>query len=50
LEIPLWIKVFGWYLGRGVVLAKDNLAKQNWHGSMKCVFCHQNETIKHLFF
>jgi hypothetical protein len=29
---------------------KDNLVKQNWHGSKKCVFCHQDETIKHLFF
>jgi hypothetical protein len=22
----------------------------SWHGSQKCVFCHQNESIKHLFF
>jgi hypothetical protein len=27
LKIPLWIKVFGWYLCKGVVLTKDNLAK-----------------------
>ena len=25
-------------------------AKQNWQGSKSCMFCHQNETIKHLFF
>jgi hypothetical protein len=50
LKIPLRIKVFGWYLRKGVVLTKDNLAKRNWHGSKKCVFCHQDETIKHLFF
>jgi hypothetical protein len=50
LKIPLQIKVFGWYLRNGVVLTKDNLGKQNWHGSKKCVFCHQDETIKHLFF
>jgi hypothetical protein len=50
LKIPLRIKVFGWYLRKGVILTKDNLAKRNWHGSKKCVFCHQNETIKHLFF
>jgi hypothetical protein len=50
LKIPLQIKVFGWYLRKGVVLTKDNLAKQNWYGSKKCVFCHQDETIKHLFF
>jgi hypothetical protein len=50
LKIPLRIKVFGWYLRKGVILTKDNLAKRNWHGSKKCVFCHQDETIKHLFF
>jgi hypothetical protein len=45
LKIPLRIKVFGWYLRKGVILTKDNLAKQNWHGSRKCVCCHQDETI-----
>ena len=38
------------YLRRGVILTKDNLAKRNWHGSKKCVFCHHDKTIKHLFF
>jgi hypothetical protein len=38
LKILLRIKVFGWYLHKGVVLAKYNLAKRNWHGSKKCVF------------
>jgi hypothetical protein len=32
------------------VLTKDNLAEWNWHGSKRCVFCHHDETIKHLFF
>jgi hypothetical protein len=50
LKIPLRIKVFGWYLRKTVVLTKDNLAKRNWHGSIKCVFCHQDEKIKHLLF
>jgi hypothetical protein len=27
LKIPLHIKVFGWYLRKGVILTKDNLAK-----------------------
>ena len=39
-----------WYLRRGVVLTKDNLARRNWPGSKKCCFCTHNETIKHLFF
>jgi hypothetical protein len=50
LKLPLRIKVFGWYLCKEVVLTKDNLAKRNWHGSKRCVFCHHDETIKHLFF
>jgi hypothetical protein len=50
LKIPLRIKVFGWYLCKGVTLTKDNLAKRNWHGCRKCVFCPQDEIIKHLFF
>jgi hypothetical protein len=50
LRIPLKTKVFAWYLRRGVILTKDNLAKRNWHGCKRCVFCHEDETIKHLFF
>jgi hypothetical protein len=49
-KAPLKIKIFLWYLRRGVVLTKDNLAKRNWHGSKMCCFCHKDETIKHLFF
>ena len=50
MKIPLKTKVFAWYLRRGVILTKDNLAKRNWHGSKKCVFCQHDETITHLFF
>ena len=50
LKAPLKIKIFLWYLRRGVILTKDNLAKHNWNGSVKCCFCHKDETIKHLFF
>jgi hypothetical protein len=50
LKLPLRVKVFGWYLQKGVIFIKDNLARQNWHGSKKCVFCHHDESIKHLFF
>jgi hypothetical protein len=46
MKIPLKTKIFAWYLRR---LTKDNLAKRNWQMSKKCVFCHQDETIKHLF-
>ena len=50
LKAPSKIKVFLWYLHRGVVLTKDNLVIRNWHGSKQCCFCHKDETIKHLFF
>ena len=33
LKAPLKIKKFLWYLRRGVILTKDNLAKRNWHGN-----------------
>ena len=49
MKIPLKNKVFAWYLRRGVILTKDNLAKRNWNGSKKCVFCHKDETIKRFF-
>jgi hypothetical protein len=50
MKIPLQIKVFAWYLCRGVILTKDNLVRRNWKGIPKCCFCHHDETIKHLFF
>src|SRR3954469_6971261 len=50
MKIPLKIKVFAWYLRKGVILLKDNLVKRNWQGSKKCVSCAHAETIKHLFF
>ena len=48
MKIPLKTKLFAWYLRRGIILTKDNLVKRNWHRSKSCVFCHQEETIKHL--
>jgi hypothetical protein len=50
MKIPLKTKKLGWYLCRGVIITKDNLAKRNWYGSSQYVFCHKDETIKHLFF
>ncbi|WVZ53298.1 hypothetical protein U9M48_004264 [Paspalum notatum var. saurae] len=50
IKVLLKIKIFLWYLRKGIVLTKDNLAKRNWQGSKQCCFCHKDETIKHLFF
>jgi len=37
-------------LQKGVVLTKDNLARRQWKGSIKCCFCNFDEAIQHLFF
>ncbi|WVZ49767.1 hypothetical protein U9M48_001096 [Paspalum notatum var. saurae] len=50
LKVPLKIKIFLWFLKRGVVLTKDNLAKRQWKDNLKCSFCNANETLQHLFF
>jgi len=49
-KLPLKIKIFMWYLKRGVILTKDNLARRNWHGDKTCSVCHSLETTQHLFF
>jgi len=49
IKIPTRIKIFLWYLKRGVVLTKDNLARRNWNGDTRCSFCHSPESIHHLF-
>ena len=49
LKLPLKIKIFMWYLIKGVTLTKDNLARLRWKGSLKCCCCNLNETIQHLF-
>ena len=50
LKLPLKIKVFMWYLYKGVILTKDNLARRQWQGDRKCCFCSLNESIQHLLF
>uniref|UniRef100_A0A8I6WC46 Reverse transcriptase zinc-binding domain-containing protein n=1 Tax=Hordeum vulgare subsp. vulgare TaxID=112509 RepID=A0A8I6WC46_HORVV len=49
IKVPLKIKVFMWFLHKGVVLTKDNLIKRSWRGRSNCCYCDQNETIRHLF-
>jgi hypothetical protein len=48
--ISLKIKIFMWYVYKGIVLTKDNLAKHNWDESKQCSFCCRDESIQHLFF
>jgi hypothetical protein len=49
-KVPLKIKIFIWYLWKGVILTKDNLAKRQRKGCTRCCFCSEQETIQHLFF
>ena len=37
LKAPLKIKIFLWFLRRGVILTKDNFAKRNWQGTTSVV-------------
>jgi hypothetical protein len=46
MKLPLKIKIFLWFLKKGVTLTKDNLAKRNWNGSKVGSFCSSLETIK----
>ena len=50
LKVPLKVKIFVWFLIKGVILTKDNFLKWNWKGDEKCYFCNNKETIQHLFF
>jgi hypothetical protein len=50
LKVPLKIKIFMWYVYKCVILTKDNLARKNWYGDLKCSFCNADENIQHLFF
>jgi hypothetical protein len=50
LKLPLKIKVFMWYLYKGVILTKDNLARRQWQKDRKCCLCSSNESIQHLLF
>ena len=45
LKVPSKIKIFLWYLNKGVILTKDNLIKRKWKGDAKCCFCNCDETI-----
>lgn len=51
LKLHLRIKIFFWYLIKGVVLTKDNLTKWQWRASLMCCYCNfLDESIHLLFF
>ena len=40
-KMPMKIKIFMWYLKRGVILTKDNLARWNWNGKKLSVLSYK---------
>jgi hypothetical protein len=48
MKIPLKNQIFAWYLRRGEIPTKYNIAKQIGMEKKRCVFCNHDETIKHL--
>ena len=50
LKIPLKIKVFIWFLLKGVILTKDDLLRRRWKGDDRCCFCDNKKTIQHILF
>jgi hypothetical protein len=49
-KIPLKIKIWLWLIWHNAIATKDNLLERNCLGSASCQYCHENETISHLFF
>lgn len=39
---------FVWFVHRGVIVTKDNLAKRRWQGSKQYYFFDQEERVHHL--
>jgi hypothetical protein len=49
-KIPLKIKIFLWYLWKGVILTKDNLAKRHWKECTLVVAFVVNMKLFNIFF
>jgi hypothetical protein len=50
INLSLKIKVFLWFLQKGVTLTKSNLKRKNLKGSDKCCYFNCAKTVDHLFF
>ena len=49
-KMPYKIKIFMWLVENNDILIKDNLLRRHWVGDPTCSFCHDTESIEHLFF
>jgi hypothetical protein len=48
IHVPPRIHVFLWMLANNKILTRDNLAKRKDVDDMSCLFCSENETVRHL--
>jgi len=48
-KLPFKIKIFIWFLIKGIILTKDDLLERNNKGDHRC-FCDNKKFIQHLFF
>jgi len=50
MKVSLKIKIFLWFLKKGVILTKDNLAIRNWNGSKTFCFLSKSKNYPALIF
>jgi hypothetical protein len=50
IPVPSHLHIFSWLLTNNKVLTRDNLAKRKNVDDMRCFFCDEPESVKHLFF
>jgi hypothetical protein len=49
-SVPSRLHIFLWLVTNNKVLSRDNLAKRKNMEDMRCLFCDEPESVKHLFF
>ena len=42
MKVSLKTKISAWYVRKDIIHKKNNLAKRNWHMSLKCAFFHRD--------
>jgi hypothetical protein len=49
-KYPLKKKIWLWLIWHNAIATKDNMKNRGWVGNYLCLFCHNEETIKNMFF
>jgi hypothetical protein len=50
IRVPPEVQLFLWLLAHNKLATVDNLNRKGMHKPEECVFCHEKESIGHLFF